>query len=248
MEAYYADHLGYPPNIEPFHPAPGKTIQPTSRVHFPLAPAPPPPLEPGKEPAPPGTTGYIGPSMTGPGMAMDPSMMQGLDPSMIWGTTPYATFPQAATFDQETSPVARPYLEAYGGVDKVLQGFNQYGGAPPYIPGGKNVSFRLALNGLSLTVLTTPVAYLGTLPQEVFLRNPTMPVPCVYFSYHPYDQDPTWKIPATGHYAHYFLASWGPDTTPTVADPYVGSFDLYDPTNGTISGGDIVFFDGIPYY
>jgi len=36
----------------------------------------------------------------------------------------------------------------------------------------------------------------------------------------------------------------GPDTGPTLANPYDGVFISYNPTNGTVSSGDILFFDG----
>jgi len=339
LEAYYADHLAYPPNLEPFHPAPGRSVQPVSRIHLkleapdPSGPTPPfvappnpygggmgamypgmgmpgmaypsfaPPRPEVGEVAPPvpvlsapatsstlaasdtsATLPSAGPPGAPPGMASlnpfsgpAPSTTSTLSPFVM--ATPLAPanpfsapgpgmpktvvnpfaapgsvvqpnpylvrqqpYPGPAVIDWETSTVLRPYLDRYGGQVQVGSTLRRWRGTVPQ--GGNDVAARLSVNGLALTALTTPVAYLGYLPADTM--HDIRGFPFAYFSYNPYDASSDWTLPAAGGRSpHYLLCGWGPDTQPTMVDPYVGPFVQYDPTNGTVSNGDLLAFDGM---
>ena len=89
-------------------------------------------------------------------------------------------------------------------------------------------------------VLTTPVAYLTSLPHDIFKhdKDPTFP----FYSYE--EKDWTEKVLNRPGYWDLFvfrrgfewlLSSFGPDL-----DHDWGFDPIYDPTNGTVSNGDIV--------
>ncbi|MCB2156957.1 type II secretion system GspH family protein [bacterium] len=97
-------------------------------------------------------------------------------------------------------------------------------------------------SGYDLAVLTTPVAYvIGGLRPDPFAD--TRDLPFVYFN--PPQCVP--EILGQSNYPRYVLLSYGPDTdqwSPSdVANPMLGPYISYDPTNGTVSSGD-VFRDG----
>ena len=174
---------------------------------------------------------------------MPPGMMP---PGMMGGYDPYGGQQQVEPA-RPSRAAPRPYLEPHGGIDQAEMEFGRRGswGWSPVPTGGIDVSLELVLNGFALTVLTTPVAYMGTLPRDSFLYRGAIPFKVGYFSYSPYDQDPDWNLPAAGTGPHYLLCIVGPDNTVDVADPYVGPFVQYDPTNGTVSSGDLLYFDGV---
>jgi prepilin-type N-terminal cleavage/methylation domain-containing protein len=116
-------------------------------------------------------------------------------------------------------------------------------------PGYPDFIDVIGLGVYQLRPLTTPVAYLTSIPHDVFLP-PIVPEPLigrrVSFRYTSY---PIVPDPAT----IWSLASNGPDMRQNTAGVYRGNelnpffgrdplFDdwvLYDPTNGTVSAGDL---------
>jgi prepilin-type N-terminal cleavage/methylation domain-containing protein len=125
----------------------------------------------------------------------------------------------------------------------------------------------LAYNGVGLIRLTTPVAYIGVLPRDGFLRRsyrdmppqyrtPTLWVPanaatttawnladlCPYGYLNLTEFDPDGlSMPAFGRTVTYVLTSGGPDIHAASFTHISAAFPaLYDPTNGTVSQGDLV--------
>jgi len=113
--------------------------------------------------------------------------------------------------------------------------------------------------------LTTPVAYITSMPTDPFSNPSSQGKPSVpagnYFHYdplqnswttgagavYPYDWMPSWWGPWPGFVAEmvargfwYVLWSPGPDGLHEFADNTRGVGAFYDPTNGTVSRGDIV--------
>lgn len=288
MEAYYADHLGYPPNLEPFHPAPGQTVQPSSRLKLfiPVPPTPGPtpvgyvaarpltfedingvvydggnPFAPPLAPMPLPLPGVAAPSpasgdaTTSVGLASDSgrvstSTVAILDPFALPSAgqyiTPTATPAPTPSVDVALAALDRPWLESYGGAKSVVKSMTRYNFSAS--PSGTDVSGRLVLNGFALIGLTTPLAYLSGIPIDAFdYASNGARLPMGYFCYSPYDTADGWSLPAPhGGSPHYLLFSHGPNTGPDILDPYFGPFEPYDPTNGTVSNGDIFSFDGRP--
>ncbi len=92
-------------------------------------------------------------------------------------------------------------------------------------------SYPLNAGGIGLTGalynLTRPVQYLSSLPQDVFVKD------ALYFYF---AGGPTTNL-GVEKYGRYVLASAGPDR---VINTTITQTTLYDPTNGTVSAGDIV--------
>ncbi|MGI8905983.1 MAG: hypothetical protein ACR2IE_05775 [Candidatus Sumerlaeaceae bacterium] len=101
--------------------------------------------------------------------------------------------------------------------------------------------------------MTTPVAYLTSLPSDPFwIEGRAEHPPRVTFHYseqknntemeetrETFIQDRMEKLGAgAAENCRYFLASHGPD----LKDPSGSSAVLYDPTNGTVSPGDLYYF------
>jgi prepilin-type N-terminal cleavage/methylation domain-containing protein len=99
--------------------------------------------------------------------------------------------------------------------------------------------------------LSTPIAYMGSLPSDTFpgRRTGSSSEPSPYFYMHDYAAVYLGKSQAAGHVSdHYFrltatrlpvqwtVWSYGPD----LADDH--GVILYDPSNGTISKGDLMRF------
>lgn len=96
-------------------------------------------------------------------------------------------------------------------------------------------------------VLTTPTAYISEIPDDLFHTRETHqydpntdrffqsrpPYPYVYFS----DGN---LFTHRGNPRGYFIFSFGPDLAFDNASTTPDDFVLYDPTNGIISGGDIL--------
>ena len=93
--------------------------------------------------------------------------------------------------------------------------------------------------------LTTPVAYMASLFDEIFPGKNTPPPVPIYHEYHYFNkkQSPTFfETREVANYGSktpfaYFFSSNGPDSWCNGA-----GMEVYDPTNGTVSGGDIVRF------
>jgi type II secretion system protein G len=118
-------------------------------------------------------------------------------------------------------------------------------------------------------LLTTPVAYMTSLPEDPFavdrfsesrwytcvvedyvqVRQTYAPTVSWIGAYRRFFRDLYGHDPATT--VEYFFQSWGPDkvhdadvphTGPSQQPHVHGSGALYDPTNGTVSKGDIIYF------
>lgn len=124
----------------------------------------------------------------------------------------------------------------------------------------------LPYNGVALIRLTTPVAYLGHLPADAFMRglrhrrrmfyrppavwgpaDPTATASWDLDSMRPFGylnlteiEPDGLPMPAFGRTVTYVLVSPGPDIQASFTDPTLAFPISYDPTNGTISTGDLV--------
>jgi len=102
-------------------------------------------------------------------------------------------------------------------------------------------------SGYDLARLTTPVAYVSrSLPMELFnWRYSPGPnrqsglLPYRYVNVVDVHPEPS---PVDGVYRRYILSSPGPDLGFSEPNPVLGPFLPYDPTNGTISDGDLLEF------
>ncbi len=231
LEAYYSDYLAYPPNIEPFPAAPGWTEPPVSRLKAKLRPFPAAPSQSDKPVSQRNPYGYR--DMPGMQGAPEPFMTNSYNAFV------YSGFSNPTPVDQETSHLLRPHLEPYGSVEDLARIFSHPNMSPP---SGVDLSTRMALNAPALAALLAPTPYLGAMPYDPFQNKKNYPY--TYFNYSPYDTREDWLLPAGFSPPHYLLMSNGPDTGPTLANPYDGVFISYNPTNGTVSSGDILFFDG----
>lgn len=92
-------------------------------------------------------------------------------------------------------------------------------------------SYPLNAGGIGLSGalynLTRPVQYLSSLPMDVFLKDSI---------YYYFAGGPTTSL-GVEKYGRYVLASAGPDRA---LNTTISGTTLYDPTNGTVSAGDIV--------
>ena len=111
---------------------------------------------------------------------------------------------------------------------------NQY--PPEYSPG---ITPEILRNYMALSHLTTPVAFISSIPLDPFKSKPQW-APGLYWYYNWLQRYGTlinpnqWgTCPWYNAYAAWMLTSLGPDQQ---ADYPV----TYDPTNGTVSGGDIL--------
>lgn len=115
-------------------------------------------------------------------------------------------------------------------------------------PSDRYMIYNQSLNGAVLSVLTTPIAYLPTeVNVDIFNRRRgrrygTPTTGFVYVNYlqiHPEGV----AIPLVGRRVHYAIISYGPDTGLDYihSDP-TPHILIYDPTNGTISPGDVINF------
>ncbi|MCB2155980.1 prepilin-type N-terminal cleavage/methylation domain-containing protein [bacterium] len=104
-------------------------------------------------------------------------------------------------------------------------------------------------------MMTTPVAYITTIPKDVFWNGREQNIPLTWgadvFDYFERQSTPLvtnpWGPDSELQSALWFLSSWGPDgeidsdnnaTGPSGDGPYYMHIQ-YDPTNGSISDGDI---------
>jgi prepilin-type N-terminal cleavage/methylation domain-containing protein len=121
---------------------------------------------------------------------------------------------------------------------------------------------RLATQKAQMSRLTTPISYLGSLPQDIFAKS--HPSPNDGIDYYDTRQTaqflaPRYGIPTTRWTAvqnfGWLMVSLGPDTAIGAPSnnyldyPYQGGavrtlYIVYDPTNGTVSYGNIYRFQG----
>lgn len=102
---------------------------------------------------------------------------------------------------------------------------------------------QVAVSGYDLYVLTTPVAYLGTLEPDPFADMRGLP-----YAY--LDYSGIWDEAAEAGYElcrdrRYLLLSYGPNTDlvdPDFRNPVHGPWIRYEPTNGTVSVGNLLSF------
>lgn len=106
-----------------------------------------------------------------------------------------------------------------------------------------------------LTPLTTPISFITSIPADVFyIANPgDVPGQFGYWDYSDKKNvdrcnvDGTWEVWGNGTNSQWRMASNGPDKLPNwrgawgVAPSLAPNF-LYDPTNGTVSPGDVIRF------
>jgi len=115
-------------------------------------------------------------------------------------------------------------------------------------PSDRYMIYNQSLNGNVLSVLTTPIAYLPTeVNDDVFYHRwmgkaAVRPQAFSYVNYlqiHPEGV----AIPLVGRRVHYAIISHGPDLRVNYihSDP-APHVSIYDPTNGTVSLGDIINF------
>lgn len=94
------------------------------------------------------------------------------------------------------------------------------------------------LNKTELNRLTTPTEYISRVPEDVFKKQDPF-----YHDYAPidyYNPKDFSLIPLDGRVPEWILISNGPNLT---LDYRSASQIIYDPSNGTISDGDILFTD-----
>jgi len=124
--------------------------------------------------------------------------------------------------------------------------------------------FSAAYNGVTLIRLTTPVAYIAHLPEDRFFPRGWGPAfsyrlpaiggastttsltfnlsdmrPYGYYNFTEIEPDGL-PLAGLGRTVTYVITSFGPDTRDSFTDPTVPSPAFYDPTNGTVSGGDLI--------
>lgn len=98
-------------------------------------------------------------------------------------------------------------------------------------------------NIMKLTRLTTPQAYITSIPQDPFaingdIANTISPHVYHYAAYNdPMNDDGAWWLEEGRAGRKWVLQSNGPDQTPW---PY--QYPEYDPTNGTVSDGNVLRF------
>jgi prepilin-type N-terminal cleavage/methylation domain-containing protein len=104
-------------------------------------------------------------------------------------------------------------------------------------------SMAVHYSGQDLFVLTTPVAYhRGLLPKDIHRSSRTAGSKEGYYPYVNVLDVTTDSVTVTGAFRRYILTSAGPDQQYSAPDPVRGPFIPYDPTNGTVSSGDIYRF------
>lgn len=106
----------------------------------------------------------------------------------------------------------------------------------------------LRKTGWDLARLTTPVAWLSmSLPMDpfqpryngFFSRPVQEPEPFIYLDlYDVFHENP--DTTSTKEHQGFVLLSYGPDNSLSLPNPVFGPFIEYDPTNGTVSGGDLL--------
>ena len=101
-----------------------------------------------------------------------------------------------------------------------------------------------------LAPLTTPIAYaVGKLPADPFAdhRDQVFAFINLRDLREAYPSQPVGGSGGVGAGRRFVLMSFGPDTdeaVPNLANPVRGPFTAYDPTNGTVSPGDLFAFGG----
>ncbi len=114
-------------------------------------------------------------------------------------------------------------------------------------PSDRYMIYNQSLNGDVLSILTTPVAYLPTeVNIDVFTgrrgRRFEKLAPFLYVNYLQINPEGV-AIPLIGRHAHYAIISYGPDTSLNYIHSYPApQISIYDPTNGTVSAGDVINF------
>lgn len=111
-------------------------------------------------------------------------------------------------------------------------------------------------NGMLTPRLTSPTAYLSTLTEDPFSAPGDDHIPYFHFGSRVYDiahhgHADSWDafinalIPGGREVIPYYILSHGPDTDQDISAGHGITLEAhYDPSNGTISSGDIVYFGG----
>jgi prepilin-type N-terminal cleavage/methylation domain-containing protein len=133
------------------------------------------------------------------------------------------------------------------------------------VAGGFAQDCPVVYNGVALIRLTTPVAYVGSLPIDrffswgwgstwIYSRPPAIWGPSTssslpwslgdmrpygYFNFTEIELEGV-PIEAFGRTVTYVVTSFGPDVRSYFTDPTIAFPAIYDPTNGAVSYGDLV--------
>jgi type II secretory pathway pseudopilin PulG len=240
LESYYVDYKAYPQNLalvdfkivtEPRKPA---GPRPASRIAHELGEGPPPELEGPWEPLIGNQSGL---NPFGPPSATTESVRIAYAGWVMSKKIPKG-FPTHRTF----LGCSRCGSAAPLGTDRCFTCGSPLGA------GEKTEIYSYSPNGSVLSALTTPVPYL---PQQVNLDNfrsrmdrPTwtdrFPSPFLYVNFTQVNEEGL-DFPGVPGKARYAIISLGPDLELQFVYRYpTPAFVIYDPTNGTISPGDIV--------
>lgn len=110
-----------------------------------------------------------------------------------------------------------------------------------YPPMGNTLNPQLS----DITVLTTPIAYMTRIPRfpTKSAGDPTE-IPPLYVNLTQfYSQESPREHPYQGGYVLYSLSTMGPDQKDDLRlEQGAVKYEIYNPTNGTISSGDLVQF------
>jgi len=257
LRAYYADHNRYPPNareIAPFLRA-CMTVPDVNRASLPTPPGQPRLWTNRKAP---GQTGlhrgfeygeddviaeFDEPVMMP--MENQPPSEAAVDPFAppdAGATTP--TLSVSATGDAASSPTVADSQPADPMTDGRTNPMTGGASSSPYWDVSPDVLGYPILDdsGYALTALTTPLPYFSrVLPLDPFSDLKT---PFLYVNY--IDVFGSKNLTRDGGAERrYLLLSFGPDTdqcNPHFVNPLFGPFTPYDPTNGTVSVGDVARF------
>jgi type II secretory pathway pseudopilin PulG len=149
------------------------------------------------------------------------------------------------------SPALRDLLTTFTGIGTVTPASlglqPEAGSYRPYETYGPYGSYQFPrseavdFSGNALAVLTTPIAYFdGQLHRDVFSFQRTYEekanLPFLYFNFS--------EQRASDDGTRWLLASPGPDHNVNFRNPAKGPWITYDPTNGTVSSGDLFLYGG----
>jgi prepilin-type N-terminal cleavage/methylation domain-containing protein len=223
LAAYHADYLAYPPNRMPFEdPRPFVNAMPKRGMTTPD----------GRMSGPFGTPQAPPPPRITFAHTAGKSDYQKLLELYTTATGDSATSATGARIAMENADVMVPevLLDSYA----ISYSFGSD------LPDSLRVrQYRMRMNGLAaVRAMRHPVDYLGVQITDNFANRRNIPLG--YVNYEPFEGVTTCTLASTGgRLPRYIIFSTGPDSRQTIENPFLGSFTAYDPTNGTVSDGDI---------
>lgn len=232
LAAYRADHLRYPPN----------------RMAFDIPAMLPPQLQAAAAPTRenwnrfPAMDPALSPRQMGDYDAQDGSPRAGTSPKDRRRVLMERYVD--ATGDSATSATALQLLEATSGARTPEDVFVSLRAQKSRMSQSDSLlrhRHRMHMNGIAaLMALRRPVDYLGVELHDPFVNFSPARIPLGYMNYEAYEGLTTCTLTSTnGRLPAYLVFSIGPDNSPTIENPFLGEFVQYDPTNGTVSEGDI---------